>query len=154
MGEFIEDKRHGWGLHVLKFGDRYKGQFEKDQMQGRGIYTFSKTSPQNGAAAGPGVQYFLGDLKENAFHGLGRMAFRDGTHYFGSFNNNCLQSERAIIKYANGDTYKGGVQQNMKSDPKEGKYIYANGDTYEGQFRGDRKDGEGKLLIAAQHITY
>jgi hypothetical protein len=42
----------------------------------------------------------------------------------------------------------------MKSDPKEGKYIYANGDTYEGQFRGDRKDGEGKLLIAAQHITY
>jgi hypothetical protein len=66
-------------------------------------------------------------LKENAFHGLGRMVFRDGTQYFGSFNFNQMQSARAIIKYANGDQFKGGVNQNMKQGP-DCTYTYHNGD--------------------------
>jgi len=61
-----------------------------------------------------------------------------------------MQSARALIKYGNGDTYKGGVSQNMKADDKgEAAYTYANGDQYEGQFRADKKDGKGKLLVTA-----
>ena len=37
------------------------------------------------------------------------MTFRDDTQYFGSFNNNAMQSAKAIIKYGNNDRYKGGV---------------------------------------------
>ena len=43
IGEFQEDRRHGWGIHYLKNGvESYKGQFEKDLMQGRGIYKFGQ----------------------------------------------------------------------------------------------------------------
>ena len=37
------------------------------------------------------------------------MQFRDGTQYFGSFNNNMMQSGKAIVKFGNGDRYKGGI---------------------------------------------
>lgn len=30
VGEFCEDKRHGWGRYVLPKGDKYKGQFNMD----------------------------------------------------------------------------------------------------------------------------
>ena len=33
-------------------------------------------------------------------------------------------------------------------------YSYQNGDQYQGEFRGDRKEGNGKLFIAAQHISF
>ena len=76
-------------------------------MEGRGVYKFNPNI--NNAVSGPSMAYYLGEFKDNSFHGLGRMMFRDGTQYFGSFNNNCMSSVRAIIKYSNGDTYKGGV---------------------------------------------
>lgn len=37
------------------------------------------------------------------------MQFRDGTQYFGSFNNNIMHSMKAIINYGNGDKYKGMI---------------------------------------------
>lgn len=83
-------------------------------------------------------------MKSNAFSGLGKMTFKDETQYFGSFNNNCMQSAKAIIKYGNGDTYKGGVQHNLKQGD-DCLYVYNNTDTYEGSFRGDKKDGRGKI---------
>jgi hypothetical protein len=30
MGEFQEEKRHGWGINIFRNGDTYKGQYEKD----------------------------------------------------------------------------------------------------------------------------
>lgn len=55
VGEFQEDKRHGWGSFLLKT-DRYRGQFERDLMHGRGVYKFAAQSP---------AAFFIGELKEN-----------------------------------------------------------------------------------------
>jgi hypothetical protein len=87
-------------VHYLK-QEKYSGLFERDQMCGRGIYRFGPTS---------NAFYYLGEVKDNQFHGLGKMVFRDGTQYFGSFNFNVMQSKKAIVKFSkDGDTYKGGV---------------------------------------------
>lgn len=92
-------------------------------MEGRGIYIFN--------SAEASTSYFVGELKNNAFSGLGKVVFREETQYFGSVNNNQLQSVKAILKYGNGDRYKGGVQQNQKSG--EGEYHFAQGsDSYVG----------------------
>jgi hypothetical protein len=89
LGEFSEDRRHGWGIFTLaKTGDRYKGQFSNDLMDGRCVYKFSPT----GHVFGAHVTYYIGEVKQNMFHGLGRMVYRDGTQYFGSFNNNVMHS--------------------------------------------------------------
>ena len=117
-------------------------------MDGRGIYKFSPTGHVYAH-----VTYYIGEVKQNMFHGLGRMVYRDGTQYFGSFNNNVMSSQRALIKYGNGDTYKGPVQGNMKSG-EGSSYQYACGDMYEGQFKNDKKEGKGKLQEVAEHITY
>jgi hypothetical protein len=70
-------------------------------MDGRGQYWFNSVD-QNSVL-------YVGEFKDNAFHGLGKMQFRDGTQYFGSFNNNAMASMKAIIKYGNEDKYKGIV---------------------------------------------
>lgn len=70
-------------------------------MEGRGIYWFNSLESKS--------VLYVGEFKNNAFEGLGKMQFRDETQYFGSFNNNTLKSVRAIIKYGNGDQYKGSV---------------------------------------------
>ncbi|TNV85004.1 hypothetical protein FGO68_gene16697 [Halteria grandinella] len=151
IGEFSEDKRHGWGKYVMAKGDRYKGQFQMDLMQGRGVYRFANTAS---SASGPATFYYIGEFKDNQFHGLGKMTFYDGTLYLGSFNNNAMHSTRAQLKYANGDKYKGAVSNNMKSEVQEGLYTYACGDLYLGQFRGDKKEGQGKLQIAGTTVHY
>jgi hypothetical protein len=56
-----------------------------------------------------------------------------------------MQSMKAILKYGNGDKFKGIVLNNQKSG--EGLYDYANGDLYDGQFRADLKEGNGKLVF-------
>ena len=69
----------------MRLGDRYKGQFDKDQMEGRGVYKFNQGNQMSGMG---GAVLYIGEMKENAFHGLGRMEFRDGGQYLGSFNFN------------------------------------------------------------------
>jgi hypothetical protein len=80
QGEFLEDKRHGWGYNMFRNGDIYKGQYERDVMDGRGIYLFNSLESN--------TVYFVGEVKNNVFSGLGKMVFRDDSQYFGSFNNN------------------------------------------------------------------
>ena len=87
---------------IYRNGDSYKGQFEKDTMEGRGLYLFNSLEHKS--------ILYIGELKSNAFQGLGSMHFRCGTLYFGSFNNNAMQSQKAILKLAGGDIYKGPVQ--------------------------------------------
>jgi hypothetical protein len=48
-----------------KNGDSYKGQYCKDQMEGRGQYWFNSIEHKS--------VFYVGEFKENAFHGLGKM---------------------------------------------------------------------------------
>ena len=49
-------------------------------MEGRGKYWFySTTAP---------VTLFVGEVSDNTFQGLGKLVFRDGSQYYGSFVNN------------------------------------------------------------------
>lgn len=69
-------------------------------MQGRGQYWFSQS--------GQSILY-CGEFFENAFQGLGKMIFTDGSTYYGSFTNNTLASTRAVMTFSNGDKYKGEI---------------------------------------------
>ena len=51
-------------------------------MEGRGIYIFNSLETTS--------VLYVGEFKSNAFQGLGKMQFRDGTTYYGSFNNNAM----------------------------------------------------------------
>jgi len=75
-------------------------------MEGRGKYWYYKqTQNQNSIL-------FVGEIKDNTFNGLGKMMFNCGTNYSGSFVNNTLNSQRAVVVFGNGDKYKGPVIAN------------------------------------------
>ena len=70
-------------------------------MEGKGAYCW--------ASIGMKSKYFIGESKDNAFNGVGKMGFRDGSIYKGKFNNNCMHSpsEDVEIQFANKDSYVG-----------------------------------------------
>jgi hypothetical protein len=53
------------------------------------------------------------------------MVFADGCTYYGSFSNNQLCSQRAVVRYGNGDKYKGQIDGNDKHG--QGTYTFAGG---------------------------
>lgn len=74
------------------------------------------------------------------------MIFADGTVYYGSFTNNAMASQRAVVQFGNGDRYKGAVNGNAKSG--DGEYHAAGATiatTYEGRFQHDKRAGTGKF---------
>ena len=90
---------------MYKSGDQYSGFFMLDRMHGRGQYWFSGNKRS---------VLYVGEMADNCFQGLGKMIFVDDTVYYGSFVNNQMSSNRAVINYGNGDKYKGEVLQSKR----------------------------------------
>jgi hypothetical protein len=67
-------------------------------MHGRGQYWYSESKD---------CILYVGEFFENTYQGLGKLIYTDGTIYYGSFSNNNLCSQRAVVNFSNGDKYKG-----------------------------------------------
>ena len=72
------------------------------------------------------------------------MVFLDGTQYYGSFVNNQMSSNKALIHFANGDKFKGKIDRGQRNGP--GEYVESNSQ-FEGTFREDVRDGSGVLVV-------
>jgi hypothetical protein len=58
-GSWLNDCRHGDGVHTFVDGSRYEGVWEQDQLHGRGIFYYSDGS------------VFAGQFDSNKRHGPG-----------------------------------------------------------------------------------
>ncbi|ETW05344.1 hypothetical protein H310_04282 [Aphanomyces invadans] len=97
QGEWMDDKQHGYGVHVWKAsekrGNRYEGEFADGVRDGYGIFHYA-----NGAR-------YEGHWDANVKNGLGLFFFEDGTIYEGEFvhdrmvdlNDNRKQSSAEAI---------------------------------------------------------
>lgn len=66
-GEFLEGKRHGFGVDILPNGTRYVGQFRDNKREGQGTQTTDYDTSHSGAwkgglKHGPGVYHRLGEI--------------------------------------------------------------------------------------------
>ncbi|EGR30808.1 MORN repeat protein [Ichthyophthirius multifiliis] len=146
-GEFQENQKNGMGKYKTQISN-YVGNFKNDKYEGKGQTVFLKNN-----------DFYCGDFKNGKMHGQGEYQSKNfiyngefisdlfngqGTYqnlenkiiYQGTFSNNCLDSsQETIIKYQNGDVYKGFV----KNWNKHGKGImcFANGNIAEGDFVDD-----------------
>ena len=124
-------------------------------MNGRGVYIYNSDQKKHQTSL-----YYAGNFKQGIAQGHGKMVFKDGTVYKGSFLHNQMQCPSAVIEYGNGDRYEGPVEQGKKHGT--GTYAYQNGDTYVGGFRGDKKhtvghDGastQGEMTFPSLQVTY
>ena len=58
-GSWLNDSRHGDGVHTFVDGSRYEGAWEQDMLHGRGIFYYSDGS------------VFAGQFDSNKRHGPG-----------------------------------------------------------------------------------
>ncbi len=85
---------------------------------------------------------YVGEFKNDKYHGIGTYIFSNGDTYFGDFREGEI-SGSGFATYANGDTYVGEFKDSTQDGL--GRATYANGDTFIGEFKNGRKHGQGVI---------
>ena len=86
-------------------GSRYEGELINEKRNGKGIYRYANND------------CFVGDWKDDRFHGRGYYIF------------------------LNGERYEGDLTEGLKQG--KGSYFYSNGNSYVGDYQRDKKHGQG-----------
>jgi radial spoke head protein 1 len=110
-------------------GNKYSGSYKDRKRNGRGKYTWNKTT------------WYDGEYKDNKKEGTGTMAYPDGSKYVGEWANN-ERHGRGTYTYANGDRFCGTWVKGARNGP--GTYLYAATQTQlSGNFTPDGKCEDG-----------
>ena len=118
--------------------DVYVGTWKNDEMDGFGVYTWSKLNPLNGK--------FVGELKEGKRWGQGKEVWKNGQVFEGNYVNglkNGLGSLRFSTKSAF-DLYIGHFKD--ETFHGIGLLTWKNGDEYVGQFSNGTMHGYGQMV--------
>lgn len=93
---------------------------------------------------------YQGRMEDNAPHGVGKMAHRDGTITFGHFTKGVVQG---LVRETgpDGSWYYGRLKRGARNG--YGRLIYANGDKYEGDFKEGVRHGSG-IFVSSKGDKY
>jgi len=132
-GEFVNNKRHGFGTQVWPNGSKYEGDWAFDAREGRGeFFVKSKDDTLRMVYSGS----WLNDMKE----GVGVWYGADGSRYEGHFHANLPHGEGTMF-YPEGHVYVGQWLDGKRSG--YGTLTLANGDVYE-----VRADGNTDFFVS------
>jgi len=138
VGEWVEDKKEGFGKQVWEHGAKYEGEFLAGKRHGRGTLWVLE---------GPKLRKrYSGDWVSGKRQGLG-VAIGNGKTadiYEGEWYMN-KRHGRGKMRYANGDVYEGEWHGGVRSG--FGVLQKANGDRFEGQWLDGRKEGPGCYIF-------
>lgn len=147
-GEWIDNKKNGFGIITYTNGNRYEGEWNYDKINGKGKMTYN-----NG-------DIYEGDWENDKKNGRGTITYGNGEIYEGEWKND-KRNGFGKMTYKNGEIYEGAWKNDLINGI--GKMIYTNSDVYEGEFKdytnnddffegyiyeGDlnsKKDGQGKM---------
>jgi hypothetical protein len=74
-GEFLMNKKEGYGTMIWKDGQKYQGQFKNNQMNGYGIIKY----PEN--------IFYQGEIKNGILEGFGEFFWKKNKKYIGNYKN-------------------------------------------------------------------
>lgn len=138
-GNWREDKKDGYGTYVYKPESQYEsytGQYVMDKMTGSGTFIHRD-----------GKKY-VGDMKDNYFHGQGIMYYPDGRVESGRWEYDKLVStSNTYVNNNNNNTNTGSDPGCVYGDCSNGygKYEWSNGDYYIGNFMSSKPQGKGSF---------
>lgn len=127
-GEFLNKKKHGYGLEVYPNGGLYEGQFLNGKRHGHG-------------------REIMGSLKSSIQPGGSIVStYSEKKNYQSRYFN--LQQHLIDSGYKEGDYYEGEWQEDVRSG--RGKEVKESGKVvYEGKWSEDKKNGLGKETISS-----
>lgn len=93
--------------------------------------------------------YYEGEWKKGAPHGIGTMKYADGSVYEGNWELG-KRNGQGTMKYVNGDVYEGNWELGEKNG--HGILKYRNGDTYDGKWIKGTRSGRGTMKYANKNV--
>ena len=149
-------RKSGQGTMSWPNGNEYEGQWDKNEMDGQGIYRHTngeelpidvyqgnfQMSVQQGKGEYQrydGAKY-IGDWKVGRRHGFGIFTWSDGTTYRGDWFNDEREGF-GLLTLAGGNQYSGYWKDGRRSG--QGKMVWTSGAEYTGKWNKDRRHGQG-----------
>ena len=149
VGEFLNDKPHGFGSFYFTNGDFYEGDFENGKRTGNG-----KLIKKDG-------NVYVGFFEGGNFLGKGKYQCSDGHTFEGEFSVGCFSKKKPqIYDQSNRILISGRIDANGNIHDEEfadrllscnGKLTKKNGDIYEGEFV-EGQFSKGKLTTELGNI--
>ena len=84
-GEFLMNKKEGYGTMIWKDGQKYQGQFKNNQMNGYGIIKY----PEN--------IFYQGEIKNGILEGFGEFFWKKKKKYIGNYKNDKINGFGTFI---------------------------------------------------------
>ena len=137
-GDWLNQKRIGFGKLVFENGDVYEGEFDGNPS-GKGKMTY-----RNGDVYEGGWKKFEDEKKSSIRFGHGIMIYKDGDFYEGEWDDAYCRTVK--IKYSDGNVFEGELK-NGRFDGK-GKIILCDKGVYEGEFKNGKIEGKGKMVYS------
>lgn len=134
VGEWCEDKRHGYGIERFDVGEIYEGYWEMDSYHGEGEIVYDDASR------------YEGSFRYGKWHGEGVRTLENGDRILGVFQDGFLNGP-GIVEFADKRHYHGDFKNTRRHGM--GILTFPNGDRYEGPFEDDAPHGEGKFISKA-----
>ncbi|XP_059213297.1 MORN repeat-containing protein 3 isoform X1 [Centropristis striata] len=144
-GEWQDNKKHGNGTQVWKYGAIYNGEWKYGKRDGDG--TYSVLVPETKQYA----RKYCGGWKNGKKHGYGKYFYNNSAVYEGEWSED-LRSGWGRMCHESGDIYEG----EWMNDKNHGQGIirFANGNWYKGSWRDGKKNGNGKFYYSEKGQLY
>lgn len=162
-GDFVDDKRVGFGLLMFKNGGFYEGEWLNDDYNGKGKFTYSESSNieyydgdwKDDKKTGYGImkfknkQMYDGEWLEDKYHGKGKFYYNESSNaklYDGEWKND-QRCGHGLLTYKDGASWEGEWLNDNEYDGF-GTITYSNGRTYHGNLKNGYFHGKGKYTYA------
>ena len=161
IGEYLNNKKEGYGILFYNNGNKYKGEFKNDLKNGHGIFNYKNGEKYDGEYKndlkdGRGIYYyineekFIGEYKEDKKNGHGIYFYKDGTKFIGEYKNDEKEGKGYYFD-KEGDKikeviYEKGIEKEetievSRKENKEKEFI--RDEKYEGEYINGLKEGSG-----------
>jgi hypothetical protein len=142
-GDWLDNKKHGFGSMTMVSGDKYEGEWQANRRDGKGTHWVKKGKRLR--------KEYAGDWRHDKRHGLGIFYYQNGDKYEGEWAND-RRHGRGKMAYASGEVYEGDWSSDLRSGL--GVLTLANGDRYEGHWLDDQKEGPGRYFYLSTLKVY
>lgn len=88
--------------------------------------------------------YYIGEFKDDKFHGNGKYFFAGGDHYDGEWKDD-EKHGKGKYYFDNGDFYDGEWKNGVRHG--NGTLFFNNGNRWEGEWKNDKRNGKGTLFF-------
>ena len=128
------DLRCGQGRLIDEDEGEYNGNWEKDKMNGQGVYKYKDG------------RFYKGEWKDGVRSGEGYFIKPGEKTYTGQWENDKPSGEGVLIHLKDGSEYKGEFKNGVPNG--EGVLLFSSGNKYNGQWKNGIQHGHGVLTYS------